>query len=32
MQFVQSTLGNIKLWQYVVWKLENRRKKVGVNH
>ena len=23
MQFVQSTLGNINLWQYVVWKLEN---------
>ena len=23
MQFVQSTLRNINLWQYVVWKLEN---------
>ena len=32
MQFVQSVLGNINLWQYVVWKIENTREKIGVNH
>ena len=32
MQFVQSTIGNIKLWQYMLWKLENTWTEIGVNH